>query len=614
MRLRARNVLVILRRVALVLVALELAYLAVANFVLRTQWIQQAVSDADGFHLELGSAYSLWPGRVHVEDFRLRVEDYNVQFEVKLGQANLDIALSELLRKRFHVTRLDATGTRFRMRHKLIVVGDDAERVAAYPPIAGFADPPYYVGVRPPPVSDADYDLWEVRIENVTARADELWVMEYRFTGEATARGSFVVRPARWVQVLPAELVLERGTLRLGEHRAAEQVRGRVSCEVPDMQVQATDGVQVFREISSRVELRLTGGELTFLQAYLARRGSARYAGQGDWHIDVRLQKGVLQPGTRMALLAAPLVIRHDFATVSGDAMVSLTGPSRAAPNTLNLSVNAPSLQASRRRSTSATPPSLRGLRGQLALHGADLTGELRVGAGQLTVQDLRVPELAWLDSAATKLGGKLSAQLELRRDQAGLLSGRAGLSASDARVSRGTFAASGQLQAELALAPSEPEDLELSKLDLEASQLALRSGDKRSHPVAARITGSGWRVAARGSPAARGPLRLRLSSTEALLPLFVDSALREVSSAALDLKALNGRADLELTPERLKLTRIEAESGRLKLRGHVEQRAEPSGALLLSSGPLNVGVTLRDGDAELSPFVADDWLGPPRI
>ena len=612
MKLGSRAPLVVLRRVLLVLAGLQVAYLLVANLILRSQLIQKAVSDADGFHLELGPAYSLWPGRVHVEDFRLRVEDYNVQFELTLAQADVDIALSELVRKRFHVTKLDATGTRFRMRHKLIVVGDDAERVAAYPPIAGFADPPYYVGVRPPPIPDADYDLWEVRIENVTARADELWVMEYRFAGEATARGSFVVRPARWVQVSPAELVLERGTLRLGEHRVAEQVRGRIGCEVPDMHVQASEGLQVFREISSRVELKLSGGQLSFLQAYLARLGSARYAGQGDWHIDARLQKGVVQPGTRLALLAAPLTIQHDFASLSGDAMVSLTGPS-ATHSTLTLSVNAPSLQASRARSSAASP-SLRGLRGQLALQAADLTGQLAVGAGQLTVQDVRVPELAWLDSSTIKLGGKLRAQLELRRGQAGLLSGRAALSAHDARVARGAFAASGHLQAELTLAPSKPENLELSELELEASQLALRSGNKRSRPVAASLTGSGWRVAAQGSPEARGALRLQLSSTEALLPLFVDGALRDVSSAALDLQALSGRADLELTPERLKLTRIEAQSGRLKLRGHVEQRAEPSGALLLSSGPLNVGVTLRDGDAQLSPFVADDWLGPPRI
>lgn len=612
MKLSPRALMVVLRRVVLVLLGLELAYLSVANLILRTQLIQDAVAGAEGFQLEFRRAYSLWPGRVHVEDFGLRVEDYNVQFELKLEAADLDIALSELLSKKFHVTKLDATGTRFRMRHKLIVVGDDAERVAAYPPIAGFADPPYFVGVRPPPIPDAEYDLWEVRIEDVTARATELWVMEYRFAGEAMARGSFVIRPTRWLQVSPAELVLERGTLRLGEHRVAEQVHGRISCDVPDMDVQATEGSEVFREISSRIELKLSGGELTFLQAYLARLGSVRYGGKGDFHFDLRLREGLVQPGSRLTLLAAPLELRHDFASLRGDAMLSLTGPSAAAPKDLTLTFNAPMLQASR-PSSPAAAPSLRGLRGELALHAADLAEELGLGAGKVAVQDVRVPELAWLDSSATKLGGQLRAQLELRRDPAGLLSGSAGVSAQDARVAHGAFAASGALQADLTLAPSKPENLELSELELEVSQLALRSGDKRSRPVAASLTGSGFRVAARGAPAASGSLRLRLSSTEALLPLFVDSALRNVGSAALDLKTLNGRADLELTPGLMKLRRIDAHSGNLRLRGHVEQRAEPSGALLFSSGPLHVGVTLRNGDAQLSPFVADDWLGPPR-
>ena len=141
---------IVLGRVAAVLFCLELAYLAIGNLLLRSQAIQRAVGAADGFALEFGRAYTLWPGHAHVRDLSLRVEDYNVQFEVAIASAELDVALSELAFKKFHITRLDAQGTRFRMRHKLIAVGDDQERVAAYPKIKGFADPPYFVGIRAP--------------------------------------------------------------------------------------------------------------------------------------------------------------------------------------------------------------------------------------------------------------------------------------------------------------------------------------------------------------------------------------------------------------------------------------------------------------------------------
>jgi hypothetical protein len=79
---------------------------------------------------------------------------------------------------------------------------------------------------------------------------------------------------------------------------------------------------------------------------------------------------------------------------------------------------------------------------------------------------------------------------------------------------------------------------------------------------------------------------------------------------SALDLQALDGRASLDLSKRGFHLERIEARSGKLRLRGHVNKTsAEPTGAFLFSSGIFNVGVTLENGDTEVSPFVSDDWL-----
>ncbi|MDF3069887.1 MAG: hypothetical protein K0R38_5488 [Polyangiaceae bacterium] len=95
-RLRARDLAKVLGGVAAVLFCLQLVYLAAANLVLRSQLIQDAVGASEGFALEFSEAYSLWPGHVHLKDLSLRIEDYNVQFEVALGSAEVDIALTEL--------------------------------------------------------------------------------------------------------------------------------------------------------------------------------------------------------------------------------------------------------------------------------------------------------------------------------------------------------------------------------------------------------------------------------------------------------------------------------------------------------------------------------------
>ena len=614
-RVEARDLAIVFRRVAAVLLFLELLYLGVGNALLRTHAIQDAVASGEGFHLDFGSAYTLWPGHARVRDLSLRVEDYNVQFEVAIARADVDIALAQLLFKKFRVTKLRAEGTRFRMRHKLIAIGDDAERVAAYPPIRGFADPPYYVGVRSPPIPDADYDLWQVRIENVEARVSELWVMEYRFLGRGVARGSFVVKPARWVQVEPATLELEDGRLTLGEHQVAEHVRGRLTCDIPDMHVQETEGVQVLRDILAGVHLQLSGGKLDFLQAYLARLGSARYSGEAEWRLDAKVLRGVVAPGTRVDLRATPLNILHQFANFSGDLTLSLERPappqgsSSSANEELVLTTSVPHVAVVKVGRHTAGP-SLDGVVGSLHLHAVDLKTDLALGRAELSLREASVPELAWFDAEDTRLRGSARAGLEVYRSDAGLLSGSARVRAKQAGIVHDELSASGNLQGELAFSRPPQQPIEMKKLDLRLTDAQLSQGGKHSKVFGLSLAGDGLRVSPQGDGRVDGSVRVHLSSTEALLPLVLKEPIKGLAAGALDLQALDGRASIELSHRVFSVERIEARSGKLRVQGHVSQGSkQANGAFLFSSGLLNVGVTLEDGDTQVSPFVADDWL-----
>ncbi len=615
-RLRARDLAKVLGGVAAVLLCLELVYVVAANAVLRSQLIQNAVSASDGFSLEFSKAYSLWPGHVHVEDVSLRVEDYNVQFEVALGSAEVDIALSELPFKKFRVTKLRSEGTRFRLRHKLITVGEDAERVAAFPPIKGFADPPYFVGVPLPPTPPDELDdQWSVRIQDVVARVTELWVMEYRFQGAGLAYGSFVVMPERWVQVEPAALDLERGTLMLGSHLVAAKLSGRITCDIPDMRVPETEGVQVLRDIIANLRLHLRGGRLDFLQAYLARLGSARYEGQADWDVDLRVARGVFQPGGKVQVRATPFTVRHELGRLSGDAMLDFGRPDDKPE--LALSVSAPSLVASREK-TSAEAPRLEGVVGGLKIRGVDFKQPLELGAMQVAVKRALAPSLAWFASPGTELSGSAEASLTAAQSAERAVNGEARLRLDDASFARKDFGASGSLQAQLGFSrEAAATQLELERATVQLTNALLRSGDKRSKPFAATLDGSGLRLDPNASTSARGLLRLRVSSSEALLPLVMSEPLKGVASTALDLEELEARAAIQVGAGKLDVQVVDATSGNLRLKGYLSKRdKQPRGAFLLSSGPLNVGVTLSDGETEVSPFVGDDWLASawPRV
>lgn len=588
---------------------LELVYLVAGNLVVKSSLVKKAVASAEGFNLDYDTATTWWPGHVSIRNLTLRFEDYNVQFELSLERAKIDIALRELPFNRFRATKLTAEGTRFRMRHKLIVVGEDAERVAAYPPIRGFADPPYFTGVRSPPIPDEEYDLWSVQIENVSARVSELWVQEYRFSGRGEARGSFVVRPARWVQVEPASLTLESGTLTLGEHLVAGEMSGKLECSIPDMHVQATEGSAVFREISARAELKLTRGRLDFLRAYLARLGGdVSYSGAADWEVALKLQRGEVMPASRVELSADPLRLRRKQLSLAGALHARLERPVGA--DRLRLSWAAPRLEA-RRGGSREGAPTIEGLTGELELLATHLDRELGLGQLRAQVQRVSAPSLGWLPLPNVHLRGSANAAASLAMTEDGRLSGKAHLNVTDGRLRRGELAAAADLSGQLALTRESAEaPLRLGRLELLAERATLQNGEQASEPFWARLDGSGLEVALQPKPVVNGKLALHVSSTEALLPLLVSRPLREVGDALVSLGDLRASARIKVESGGVELSGLDARDGKLRLRGHLVKRGkDPSGKLLVSAGPLNVGVRFEQGSTAVAPFVGDDWL-----
>jgi hypothetical protein len=576
------HVLKVLARVALVLLGLELFYLAAANIALKSSLLKRGVASADGIQLEYGSAFSWLPGRARVSDLSLRVEDYNVQFLLKIEHAELDVGLDELLHKRFHVFRLRADGVRFLMRHKVHEATGHGQRLAAFPKIAGFADPPLYVGSKPPPISDAQYDLWQVQIEDVVARAKELWFLEYRFQGEAEARGSFLIRPARLVKVEPARLELRSGTLSLGPHLVARTVKGSLSASVPNLQVQKVEGAAVFREISLQAQLELGAGDLDFINAY-REPGGPSVRGSAAWSVRAVVQRGVVRPGTLVTGDASALDVTvsspdQPSVTVSGPARVS-AAVTEAAPDRLSLSATADVLQLNRWEDghVSKLPgPTVEKASLTAAIRPVDLSQPLRVASTHSSVARAHVPNLFWFQPWLPPDGS-------LRMDGVGNASFDA--ACDEQQVCQ----------------------VERARVDVVGARLAL--SERSTEPLSGSFQAENVLLPWHG-PKLAGRARVDLSSARALLPLVTSLPIKDAVSSTLGLARLRAHVALSGSVADFRLLLLQASSGNLSARGTYRQRAKHrEGALLLSTGLVNVGVALRDGKTAVSPLVADDWL-----
>lgn len=577
----------VLLGVAAVLLGLELVYLIAANLVLRSSLIQNAVAGGEGLHLEFGSAYSLLPGRAHVRGLLLRVEDYNVQFQLSIERAEVDIGLDELLRKRFHCYRVRAEGVSFLMRHKVNEASGHGERLQYFPKIAGFSDPPLYRGAHPPPIPDSEYDLWELQVDNVVAQAKELWFLEYRFRGDAEARGSFVVRPARLVRVDPATLDVRSGKLEVGAAPVARKVTGRIDMSLPALDVPHTEGAAVFELISTQVWLSLRDGDLGFLNAY-REPGAPEVSGNSEVSVRARVEKGIVQPETEIVAMAKAASVsipgegNRGFAfdgAATLEAEVTHDHPGRFA---WTLESERLSLKRSDELGARLPAPVLERTRLRGVVEPTDLGKNLKLTGAYLSVPNARIVNLYWLEPWLGA-GGKLR------------MDGRATASA------------------ELSCNAEKHCWLDRARVDANGARLGI--DDRASEPFAATISAGHVALPLAPDTALDGEVKVQARPASALLPLVTSLPIKDALSSMLDLKDVRGVLLLSGTTRDHRLALHEAESGKLRARG--AYRGGPAGergALLLSTPLVNFGVTLRDGETSVKPLVSDDWLTTQKV
>ena len=247
-----------------------------------------------------GLAYTVIPGRVHVSDFALRMQDQNIQFHLTVAHARVDVHLLSLLRGTFHGDHVRCEGVSFRFVHRVQdAVGMEA-RLAAYPPIPGLARPALFQVPPPPPATQEEIDaLWTVRLDDVDVDLRELWFLEYRWEGTGRATGGFELSPMRRLQVGPAELALEGGQLHAGPHLVSRDLRLRVGATVESVDVQALGGTHVFRPITATVHLEAQDFSPALAALYV---DGLTASGVGSLVADATLASGRFLAGTRVTL------------------------------------------------------------------------------------------------------------------------------------------------------------------------------------------------------------------------------------------------------------------------------------------------------------------------
>lgn len=300
-------------RLALALLLAGLAlyplYLVAGNWYLRSGDLERRLNRRpERLLIEAGTAWTLWPGLIHVRGFRIRNQTHTAQWWGSMDSATFELNVLDLRDRELVITGLKGSGVSFRLRRRV----DGRKwsrplRVDLQPPIPGLANPP----ARPPekiqpPKPRANRDPWRIRLAQVDLDAvREIWVDEFRFTGDARIAGGFDMTVWRRLTVDPTRLQIVSGAISLGAGPKAEavlaQVSGRIDGEIAPYIPAQHRGWQVFRFLSGRAEVEGSVPSLAFLDEYLRKTRWVRVeARDSQVAIDLRMRRGRILPGSRL--------------------------------------------------------------------------------------------------------------------------------------------------------------------------------------------------------------------------------------------------------------------------------------------------------------------------
>ena len=284
------------------------------NLVLRSDWLSgQINSDPVALFVTYTGARSFLPGRLRFDTLVLRSRDSNVEWEARLEGVSVRVRLFDLLRRRFRAGRVRADALSFRLRERLERPEATPARLARYPRIAGFGEPP----LRDPPAPPAPPgDPWSVLVDDLSVGlVREIWIDSWRWTGTARLTGGFFLRPGLEAKVLPSEVAVARGTLSWGAEPVSRETAGSVGAAFPRFDTQAYPGNDIWKIASGAVSLRGTLDGLAFLASPAGGPRLARGAA-GTIRARVVLQNG--RGSGRLDAEAAAVVVRLGERTVRG--------------------------------------------------------------------------------------------------------------------------------------------------------------------------------------------------------------------------------------------------------------------------------------------------------
>ncbi len=597
------------RRWVVAIAAALVAYPALGSLMLASGLVEWWLRSEELVVVLEGPTYTLLPGRLHVDKLRIWLRT-SAELSLEASEVRLDLTLRRLFFRRLHVTRMQGSDVRYRMRLR-----DDARsarpaRVAAFPPLEGL---PAGSAASPEPAADAGAG-WSVHAEGLDVGVAELWFFEYRYLGGGRLRGGFEVGPGK-MRVDRAQQQFAAGELRFGaEQRLLTGLEGSVSVDIAELDPRAHADQSFFRALSGRVEAHAELASLANLSAYFDDLDVT--GGQGSLRTTLIIERGAFAAASGLHYRTDAVTVRHGKLTVETDVEATFEGA--GAGDQL------PTTRLSSRRSHLSFARAQRpfeltseGQQLEVVLDSLKLTGESRFERAKLRLPSIMTDDLVDLGAVLPEglplemHGGKSTSSVELEVDRELWVRGPAVTKAEGYGLTVAGVSLGGELAASARL--------ELNALlgVYRLKDVALRLSDTRVRTGSARS--DGWWLHATtpelelrdGEPARfRTTLSLRSRDLEPVLEALAErDAVSSLIPALVSLPDFRSKLTILTQAPAVDII-MESESEVWDASGRFFFDEERSRfAVVVGGQAVSLGIAGANGAIELMPFAKTGWL-----
>jgi hypothetical protein len=469
--------------------------------------------------------------------------------------------------------------------------------------------------------------LWAVRLHD--ARIDGLREValggDRRLVGAARVAADLSFAPDGTLAVERAVFALSSGRLLAGRETVARDLTARGEARVAPFVPARAPGLAALRPLSGTCAATGRISSLGFLRRYLAATPGLALTGQGRLDADLRVARGRLLPGSRVAAGGPVRVaflnsVATGRAAVTGAVVAAAGAPAAALAIDFRRFVVAP-------QEGGAPYLNGRGLRIALTSPDVDLATPVERLAAAVDLADGEVPDLAVYDpylprgAAVSILSGAGHLRLHLGIDAASRRGAATVVLTSEAARARfEELEIAGAVRLHAALASS---DLRGGRFQLAGTRLELERVSYREEAAEKPTAGDWWArlevangTLAWGRPLALdGSLTARIKNSDLLLALFAQRDRRlGWFRGLLAVEGLAARGDLRLGNGALAVDDLRVVGPGVDLRSRLRFAADGRrGDLFLRYRRLAAGIELRDGRRTFRLHRPEEWYESRR-